>query len=271
MRSFFATLIKLVIPGGAGPNSDRIEIGGELPADLVTYYTSNSYTTIGGIVMFHPANEYDYIILALNASGVATLCIGVKNASGIVDAIQVRPSGGLALPRVTFGEFNDNPGLIIVESLWTLIAAAGAQFDWPGMRHVEDSQLTASTTSSTTYANLTNICGVSFTAPSSGIVTLHYATRLSNNSAAGGAIMTPWVGTGSTVGSGTEFLASADANAILFFQHSTASEDLRNGASCIVTGLSAGTVYNVSMRARATSGGGTASFDDTTVVVVPSP
>lgn len=285
MRSFFATLLKLVIPGGAGPTSDRIEIGGELPADLVAYYQSESYTPIGGIVLFHPTNEYDYIILALNASGVATLCIGVRNSFGVVDAIQIRPSAGLPLPRVTFGEFADNPGQIIIGSLFSidtfgainmssgsaLAGDAGATFEYVDMRHAGNTTGAGSSTSSTTFANLTNICGVAFVAPASGIVTIHFVTRLENSSAAGGALMAPWVGTGTTVGSGTEVVAALVENSIIFFQHSTAAEALRMGAFLRVTGLTPGAEYNVSMRVRAASGGGTASFDDIGVVVVPSP
>jgi hypothetical protein len=137
------------------------------------------------------------------------------------------------------------------------------------LRHEFNTQLTSSTSTSTTYANLTNIAGVAFVAPFSGIVTIHYTARLGNSLATGGAALTPWVGEGSTVGAGTEILASSDVNALLYLL-STAAEDIRMGGHHTLSGLTAGTEYNVSMRGRMVTAG-TASFDDIATTVVPSP
>jgi hypothetical protein len=136
-------------------------------------------------------------------------------------------------------------------------------------RQIFNIQTSASTSVSTVYANLSNIAGTAFTAPGSGIVTIHYTARLGNTLATGGAAITPWIGVGSTVGAGTQVLAASDANALIYLL-STAAEDIRMGGHHTISGLEPGLVYNVSMQGRMVTGG-TASFDDITTTVVPSP
>lgn len=271
-------------PPFAGPDEDRFTFGQDLPAELIAYYAAEGYTTIGGIVMYHPPDEYEWIILALNAAGRGTICIGTRNTAGLVDCMQIRASAGLPLPRISFGEFVDNPGIMILESLFDLTFGArvtadpgaemvgntGATFLWVDMRHASDEQTTASTRAVTTYANLTNIAGTDFIAPASGTVTIHYTARLSNNSATSGAALTPWVGEGGTVGAGTEVLAASDANMLLKQEVSSASRDYRFGGQKPLSGLTPGDTYNVSMRGRAVTAG-TATFDDITTTVIPSP
>lgn len=137
------------------------------------------------------------------------------------------------------------------------------------LAHQSNVQTTVSTSVSTSYANLSNIAGVAFTAPASGTVTIFYTARLGNTLSTGGAAITPWIGEGSTVGSGTEILAASDLRCLLYLL-STAAEDIRMGGHHTQTGLTPGTVYNVSMRGRAVTAG-TASFDDIATTVVPSP
>lgn len=138
------------------------------------------------------------------------------------------------------------------------------------LRHVFNRQDTASTTASTTYANLTNIAGVAFIAPESGIVTIHYTALSTNNTATGGSQITPWVGTGLTVGAGNEVLAASNNNAIGFDQHATVSESMRYGGQYTLSGLFPGFPYNVSMQGRAINAG-TATFQRIHTTVVPSP
>jgi hypothetical protein len=149
------------------------------------------------------------------------------------------------------------------------IDGGGKGFESETMRHSVDEQNTASTRTLTTYANLTNIAGTSFVAPESGIVTIHWQALITNNTVASGGALTPWVGTGSTVGAGTEVLVASDVNAT-----STAANASSAGARAAgvktVTGLTAGDTYNVSIRGRAITGG-TATFDDIHTTVVPSP
>lgn len=113
------------------------------------------------------------------------------------------------------------------------------------------------TTASTTYtATLTGgaACSCVFVAPTSGKVTLHYDS-LAQNSGPNFSYASPQVRAGSTVGSGTVFLAAADENALT--HNGTAA--LRYGGSLQVEGLTAGATYNVQLLHRVTAGTGTYS------------
>ena len=138
------------------------------------------------------------------------------------------------------------------------------------MQHVLNRQNSVSTTTSTTYVNLTNIAGTAFVAPESGIVTILYTALMTNNNVAGGAQLTPLISTGAVVGAGTAVLAASNDNAIGFDQHATASESMRFGGHYTATGLIPGFQYNVSMQGRAISAG-TATFQRIHTTVVPSP
>ncbi len=138
------------------------------------------------------------------------------------------------------------------------------------MRHIFNRQDTASTTSSTTYVNLTNIAGTAFVAPESGIVTIHYTALMASDTATGGSQITPRVGTGATVGAGTTILAASNNNAIGFDQHATVNESMRFGGHYTLSGLLPGTTYNVSMQGRAITAG-TSTFQRIHTTVVPSP
>ncbi len=119
-------------------------------------------------------------------------------------------------------------------------------------------------TSFTTTLSPANICGVAFTAPPSGKVMLHWESACSNNTGTNTAICAPAIREGSTVGSGTVFLAAADERSIW----STTTTGPRIGASAKVEGLTPGTVYNVALEHRANSAG-TATFQGREVTVVP--
>lgn len=159
--------------------------------------------------------------------------------------------------------------LLIIPTVGTyVIGVVGNQH----LAHSTHFQTTLSTTASTTYANLTNIAGVAFIAPPSGIVTIIYTALVFNNDVTGGAGLTPWIGRGPTVGSGTEVMAASDQRALSWTQHATASEGARFAAHHTMDPnvLVPGAQYNVSMRGRAVTAG-TASFQRITTTVIPSP
>lgn len=123
---------------------------------------------------------------------------------------------------------------------------------------------TSRTTTSLTYTSTltaANICGVSFTAPPSGRVLLHWAVY-TFNSAVNFSSCSPAVRTGSTVGSGTSFLAADDSRAII----GQSAAGFRLGASYLVTGLTAATVYNVALEHRVSGTTGTFQYREVTVI-----
>jgi hypothetical protein len=134
-----------------------------------------------------------------------------------------------------------------------------------------DYQSDTRTTSSGSYGAGTGgtACGVAFTAPPSGKVLIHFKGRLSNNSASGWSFMAPAVRTGTTVGSGTSVLAASDENAVSFEQHATVGERMDIGATCLVTGLTAGASYNAMLEYKANGATGTSSFTSRKIIVQP--
>jgi hypothetical protein len=138
------------------------------------------------------------------------------------------------------------------------------------LRHVTHYQDTASTTASGTFANLTNLAGVAFVAPFSGIVTILYSAQLANSAINGISILAPRVGTGDTVGAGTDVLVADSDNGITFQEHGIASRILRAGAHYTLSGLTPGDDYNVSMQG-AIATAGTATFQRIQTTVIPSP
>lgn len=110
--------ISLTAPPGAGEDQDRFVVGEELPQELIDYYALNGQQAIGGIVMYHPPDEYTWLILALSSSPnfEPTIAMGVRNASGIIDLMQIRSSAGLPIGRITFGEFLDALTQIFITS-----------------------------------------------------------------------------------------------------------------------------------------------------------
>lgn len=121
-------------------------------------------------------------------------------------------------------------------------------------------------TAATSYATLTGDPGVAFTAPASGKVLIHIRAALTGEAANIGAVASFEVRAGSTIGSGTVFLAAADDNSIAV--PSNVSAEM--GQMTLVSGLTAGSSYNARMlykRAGASSLGG---FARRRILVTPA-
>lgn len=141
-----------------------------------------------------------------------------------------------------------------IQTLATSVATALSALV-AGMTAVVNADATSRGTTSLTYTSTlspANICGVSFTAPASGKVLITWRMALSN-SGSGFTACSPQIAAGSTVGSGAVFLAADDARTL----STDAATFEGQGATLLVTGLTAATVYNVALYHRVASGTGT--------------
>ena len=127
-----------------------------------------------------------------------------------------------------------------------------------------DIQVTNGTTGSTTYTStLTGgvACGTAFVAPASGVVNIHYTSEVNNTG--GYTFATIRVRTGGVVGSGSDFLAVSDNDAVF---HNT---NIRVGATRRLAGLAAGSTYNVQLLHKVTAGTGTVGKKEVGVTPLP--
>jgi hypothetical protein len=107
----------------------------------------------------------------------------------------------------------------------------------------------------TTYAALSPVVGVAFTAPTSGKVKITFRGRFEckvNNSR---CVVSAELATGATVGSGTVLNAAVDDEALETTQSATAAttpaETRMNGSQYrVISGLTAGTTYNAYVMAK---------------------
>jgi hypothetical protein len=129
----------------------------------------------------------------------------------------------------------------------------GAGLDAMVAKWVSTFDATSRTTTSAAYTETltpAGLCGVSFTAPTSGAVRIDWKADISANSAAVHGISYE-LRTGSTIGSGTSVLASNDDRAL---RNDANGVLIGVGVFDIVTGLTGGNVYNVSLSQRTGSG-----------------
>lgn len=122
-----------------------------------------------------------------------------------------------------------------------------------------DSQDTLGSTTATSFtATLTGgtACGVSFIAPTSGIVLIANNTFVENTGAAARAYCTIRVRTGSSIGSGSDVLAATDENSIA--TAGGAGDDGAFGRVFRLTGLTAGQSFNIQQLFRVS--GSTGNF-----------
>lgn len=126
-------------------------------------------------------------------------------------------------------------------------------------------QVTSGTTTATSFsATLTGgtACGVSFVAPSSGVVTVINTVQLVHN-ASGSAVCSYVLRSGGSIGSGTSIQSASDDNAAIV----VGSNTMRFSVVDFVTGLTPGSTYNIQQVFRVTTSTGT--FARKTLTAVP--
>ena len=121
-------------------------------------------------------------------------------------------------------------------------------------------------TDSTSYTTLTGDPGVAFTAPQSGKVIVAIRAAMLGEAAGIGAQCSFVVRTGSTVGSGTTFLAAQDDNSL----QTKGQDDWEAGQVTLVSGLTPGSAYNVQMVYKRVGGSSNGGFSRRRVTVFPT-
>lgn len=164
---------------------------------------------------------------------------------------------------------NPQNGLIAVTtdtgSIWQRQAGAWVALLGTGGASASDVQNAAGTTTSGAYtATLTGgtACGFAFVAPASGRVLIINNCEVQNSAAPALSLCTIRVGTGGTVGAGTDVLAAANENALF------SGAQMRGSVTKRLTGLTGGVTYNVQQRFAA--GGGTATYSNKELIVTPA-
>ncbi|HEU4422071.1 MAG TPA: hypothetical protein VFR67_05965 [Pilimelia sp.] len=118
--------------------------------------------------------------------------------------------------------------------------------------------------SDTSYVPGATVCGVAFTAPTTGRVLVTINAFLDNSGATGQTYASFRIGTGSTVGSGTEQVAADDSRSILV----TGTNQARAGITEMVTGLTPGDTYNAQMMHRRANSNGDITWRS--IIVAPA-
>jgi len=124
---------------------------------------------------------------------------------------------------------------------------------------VADFEVGSFTFTHTTYAITGEpaTVGVAFVAPTTGRAVLHYSCNITNSSTSS-TLMTPVVREGTTVGSGTSFLAASDDNAIAVLPVAGSAAGLTfGGRALLVSGMTPGDDYNVRLEHRVSGSTGT--------------
>lgn len=134
---------------------------------------------------------------------------------------------------------------------------------------VDDSQAGSYTVTSTTLGVATSggtyvDCGIAFTAPTTGRVTIFHSADLSNASGGDFCLVDIVVREGGTVGAGTSFFTGSGPTAI----YTTSGTRHRWGTANLLDGLTPGDTYNVRLEHRVTAGTGT--ILRRTVIVAPA-
>jgi len=129
---------------------------------------------------------------------------------------------------------------------------------------VSNEQTDAPTTTSATYVTIGTTCGIAFVAPASGKVDIKWYTEL-KNSAVNSTLCTIYVKTGSTVNSGSDVVAASDA---LPLARADNAQFITPGAFHIVSGLTPGASYNVTLYFRTAGGTLTAGRRGVTVTQI---
>lgn len=96
MRSFFATLRRLVLPAGAGSGTARLVLGPDLPPPLDTYLFFGTTKAVVGLVWYGSAignNSYSFLVEVPDPAGTTTLWIGHVRAGVVIETLAGFPAG----------------------------------------------------------------------------------------------------------------------------------------------------------------------------------
>lgn len=155
--------------------------------------------------------------------------------------------------------------------------AAGSKIlagDFPSV--TTDTEPTDETISATSFASGTNVCGMTFVAPTSGTVVVLWSVRM--NADTGGAnhrvLCSVKVSTGGTIDSGTVVSAASDDSAIESPETAASGTIGQSRIACsmfrVIAGLTAGSTYNAVVQTKvAVALSGTVFQRDVTVIPMP--
>lgn len=115
----------------------------------------------------------------------------------------------------------------------------------------------------TTFDLTGTTCGVAFVAPPSGVVQVAYGAFQAHSLAAGFSITSPQVAAGGSVGAGAVFYAANDDECVQV----TGTNGFNQGATVRISGLTAGSTYNVALYTRVSAA--TGSLRRRRVMVTP--
>lgn len=266
-------LYEMTIPAGASAGSGGVNFGNAVDQRSYTaaqggIFPVASNTQMAAISSPHEGMTcyrtdldvlYVYDGTTWRARGVANVA-----SSANLTSINNAYDGQLATVRDTDYTYQ------YTGSTWKRVTA-----DFNSQATVAVSENTNDTTTSTTYTAGTS-CGTSFVAPTSGSVEIHWTGWIGSNSttvsgATRGAFLSARVGTGSTVGAGTQIVAADDEWAVFYGNQSTSSgfKYIGAGTFITVTGLTAGSTYNVQLRFRSCNSADTAAQHHRRVMVKP--
>lgn len=148
----------------------------------------------------------------------------------------------------------------------TRVSALESQVSTASVTNADTTARTTTSTSYTTTLSPANICGVAFVAPTSGSVMLCWKAEQAAGTGSAGSYTAGEVRQGTTVGAGTLVYTASDNDALSCLD-SVASMFHHAGITHLLTGLTPGANYNVSLAHRMTTGTGT--FQRREVDVIP--
>lgn len=110
MIDLLAYVTRLVIPTGA-TTSPRVEIGTDLPTDLVAFYALAGETAIAGTVYYAggPTDPYTYDILVETGSGAGVTALGGRDSFGVVRETSRIGSGIMEFLQAQINIFGATP------------------------------------------------------------------------------------------------------------------------------------------------------------------
>lgn len=290
MRSFFANLVSLVLPFNGGAGSARIFFGSPLPPPLDTYVTvSGPYQA--GIIFYSSGDDttYTYLCVIRNNGAFTEVHLGHVKSGAVQEyspgepAVMLWQANGSGLPVIK--DFLADQmrlgaalGNLTLEAALGLITLRSPTVIVRGLLQWQDftngavstlasaSDITLRTTASTAYTSVlapAGICGVTFVAPQTGVVSIDVGAFFDNTLAASFTIASPQVRVGNVIGAGAIVVAASDDMA----PYISGTDGLSISREFVITGLTPGTTYNAEILQRVTAGTGT--YQRRTIMVRP--